>query len=125
GPRAVSGRAEPALGGAEPTARHGGALPGAEVQSELPRTAEPARGDGESHRGGAPAVQRGGPRVQHAPAHVPRQPGRPLRGLSAQGLLRGRARRGDAAESEVLGLLVAAVLALALVLPPAPTAHVN
>ena len=56
---------------AQPASRHRGALPRTQVQPELPRPPEPARGHREPDRRRAPALQRGGARVQHAPARFP------------------------------------------------------
>ena len=64
--------------------------------------AESARGHREPHRGRAPALQRGGARLQHAPRPVSRHPGGAAGRLQTQGVLRGGARRRHTAEGEVL-----------------------
>src|SRR5690606_15674178 len=69
---AVPAGAEPADRRVEPADDGVRALPGTEVESELPRPAIAARRYGKPHRRGAARLHRGGGALQHRDPHLPR-----------------------------------------------------
>ena len=82
--------AQAQLGGrAEPPPGDRGAVPGTQVQSELPGPPKPAREPREPGRGRAAALQRDGPRLQYGGATVSGQPRGILPRLRGEDLLRG------------------------------------
>src|SRR4029453_451851 len=100
----VPGGAEPAGRRAVAAARDRRALPRPQVEPELPRPAETARGDGEPDRGRAPPLQRGGAGLQPPDPPLPRQPGGRLPRLQGESVLRGRPGQRDRPQGQVLAV---------------------